>query len=116
MLPYCGRSMLEGQVRDLQAQEYLYWHLTGTQVRGDREKEGEGGREREENQAGLESESQRRKERKQHAPGMAPPGVRTHKCSPIGHWCLTHSWACGQLTMCHAVAAAVAAAAAAAGR
>jgi hypothetical protein len=24
--------MLEGQVRDLQAQEYLYWHLTGTQV------------------------------------------------------------------------------------
>jgi hypothetical protein len=32
MLPYCGRSMLEGQVRDLQAQEYLYWHLTGTQV------------------------------------------------------------------------------------
>ena len=34
MLPYCGRSMLEGQVRDLQAQEYLYWHLTGTQVRG----------------------------------------------------------------------------------
>jgi hypothetical protein len=22
----------EGQVRDLQAQEYLYWHLTGTQV------------------------------------------------------------------------------------
>jgi hypothetical protein len=25
--------MLEGQVRDLQAQEYLYWHLTGTQVK-----------------------------------------------------------------------------------
>jgi hypothetical protein len=26
--------MLEGQVRDLQAKEYLYWHLTGTQVWG----------------------------------------------------------------------------------
>jgi hypothetical protein len=32
MLPYCGRTMLEGLVRDLQAKEYLYWHLTGTQV------------------------------------------------------------------------------------
>ncbi|KAF8056255.1 UGP3 [Scenedesmus sp. PABB004] len=32
MLPYCGRSMLEGLLRDLQAREYLYWQLTGTQV------------------------------------------------------------------------------------
>eukprot|EP00775_Hariotina_reticulata_P001593 gene1593-1933_t len=32
MLPYCGRSMMEGLVRDLQAKEYLYWQLTGTQV------------------------------------------------------------------------------------
>lgn len=32
MLPYCGRTMLEGLMRDLQAKEYLYWHLTGTQV------------------------------------------------------------------------------------
>jgi hypothetical protein len=43
MLPYCGRSMLEGQVRDLQAQEYLYWHLTGTQVGGSRKGKGGGG-------------------------------------------------------------------------
>eukprot|EP00879_Flechtneria_rotunda_P005108 GHRR01005389.1.p1 GENE.GHRR01005389.1~~GHRR01005389.1.p1 ORF type:complete len:883 (+),score=260.17 GHRR01005389.1:598-3246(+) len=32
MLPYCGRTMMEGLIRDLQAKEYLYWHLTGTQV------------------------------------------------------------------------------------
>jgi hypothetical protein len=32
MLPYCGRSMMEGLIRDLQAKEYLYWQLTGTQV------------------------------------------------------------------------------------
>jgi hypothetical protein len=29
MLPYCGRTMLEALVRDLQAREHLYWHLTG---------------------------------------------------------------------------------------
>jgi hypothetical protein len=34
MLPYCGRSMMEGLIRDLQAKEYLYWQLTGTQVSG----------------------------------------------------------------------------------
>jgi hypothetical protein len=32
MLLYCGRSMMEGLIRDLQAKEYLYWQLTGTQV------------------------------------------------------------------------------------
>lgn len=32
MLPYCGRPMLAGLLRDLAAREYLYWHLTGTQV------------------------------------------------------------------------------------
>lgn len=34
MLPYLGRPILEGLLRDLQAREYLYWHLTGTQVGG----------------------------------------------------------------------------------
>lgn len=32
MLPYCGRPMMEGLVRDLQAREYLYYQLTGQQV------------------------------------------------------------------------------------
>lgn len=32
MLPYCGRSMLELLVRDLQGREYLRWKLTGQQV------------------------------------------------------------------------------------
>ncbi|WIA22182.1 hypothetical protein OEZ85_004516 [Tetradesmus obliquus] len=32
MLPYCGRPMMAGLIRDLQAKEYLYWQLTGTQV------------------------------------------------------------------------------------
>eukprot|EP00955_Chlamydomonas_euryale_P045004 353034-Chlamydomonas_euryale.AAC.1 len=32
MLPYCGRTMLEGLMRDLQAREYLYYRLTGTQL------------------------------------------------------------------------------------
>ncbi|KAK9827994.1 hypothetical protein WJX81_006283, partial [Elliptochloris bilobata] len=31
MLPYCGRTLLEGLLRDLQAREYLYWRLNGTQ-------------------------------------------------------------------------------------
>jgi hypothetical protein len=26
-LHYCGRSMMEGLIRDLQAKEYLYWQL-----------------------------------------------------------------------------------------
>jgi hypothetical protein len=34
-LPYCGCSTMEGLTRDLQAKEYLYWQLTGTQVRSD---------------------------------------------------------------------------------
>jgi hypothetical protein len=34
MLPYLGRPILEGLLRDLQAREYLYWQLTGTQVGG----------------------------------------------------------------------------------
>jgi hypothetical protein len=29
----CSRSMMEGLIRDLQAKEYLYWQMTGTQVR-----------------------------------------------------------------------------------
>jgi hypothetical protein len=33
MLPYCGRTMMEGLVRDLQAREYLFYRLTGQQVR-----------------------------------------------------------------------------------
>ena len=32
MLPYCGRTMLEGLMRDVQAREYLYFRLTGLQV------------------------------------------------------------------------------------
>lgn len=32
MLPYCGRTMMEGLMRDLQAREYLYFRLTGRQV------------------------------------------------------------------------------------
>ncbi|KAK9833071.1 hypothetical protein WJX74_006343 [Apatococcus lobatus] len=32
MLPYCGRTLLEGLVRDLQAREFLYWKLNGRQV------------------------------------------------------------------------------------
>ena len=32
MLPYCGRSMLEVLMRDLQAREHLYFRLTGRQV------------------------------------------------------------------------------------
>ncbi|XP_030446989.1 UTP--glucose-1-phosphate uridylyltransferase 3, chloroplastic [Syzygium oleosum] len=31
MLPYCGRTLLEGLVRDLQAREYLYFKLYGKQ-------------------------------------------------------------------------------------
>lgn len=31
-LPFCGRSLLEGLVRDLEAREYLYFHLFGEQV------------------------------------------------------------------------------------
>nr|XP_016482783.1 PREDICTED: UTP--glucose-1-phosphate uridylyltransferase 3, chloroplastic-like [Nicotiana tabacum] len=31
MLPYCGRSLLEGLIRDLQAREYLYFKLYGKQ-------------------------------------------------------------------------------------
>jgi len=34
MLPYSGRTMLEGLIRDLQAREYLYFKLTGEQVSG----------------------------------------------------------------------------------
>ena len=33
MLPYCGRSLLAGMVRDLQAREALHHRLTGVQVR-----------------------------------------------------------------------------------
>jgi hypothetical protein len=32
VLPYAGRPMIEGLVRDLQAREYLYWRLTGRQI------------------------------------------------------------------------------------
>ncbi|MEW5314809.1 MAG: hypothetical protein WDW38_006278 [Sanguina aurantia] len=32
MLPYCGRTMMEGLIRDLQAREYLYYKLTGVQL------------------------------------------------------------------------------------
>ncbi|KAJ9518576.1 hypothetical protein QJQ45_018602 [Haematococcus lacustris] len=32
MLPYCGRTMMEGLMRDLQAREFLYYKLTGQQV------------------------------------------------------------------------------------
>ncbi|KAG1679276.1 hypothetical protein FOA52_009306 [Chlamydomonas sp. UWO 241] len=32
MLPYCGRTMLEGLLRDLQAREHLYYRLTGVQL------------------------------------------------------------------------------------
>lgn len=32
MLPYCGRTLLEGLVRDLQAREALHWRLTARQV------------------------------------------------------------------------------------
>ncbi len=32
MLLYCGRSLLEGLLRDLQAREWLYYKLTGRQV------------------------------------------------------------------------------------
>ncbi|KAM7275795.1 hypothetical protein ACFE04_017661 [Oxalis oulophora] len=31
MLPYCGRTLLEGLIRDLQAREYLYYKLYGKQ-------------------------------------------------------------------------------------
>ncbi|XP_057523230.1 UTP--glucose-1-phosphate uridylyltransferase 3, chloroplastic [Amaranthus tricolor] len=31
MLPYCGRTLLEGLIRDLQAREYLYFKLYGKQ-------------------------------------------------------------------------------------
>ncbi|KAK9742332.1 hypothetical protein RND81_03G164700 [Saponaria officinalis] len=31
MLPFCGRTLLEGLIRDLQAREYLYFKLYGTQ-------------------------------------------------------------------------------------
>lgn len=31
MLPYCGRTLLEGLVRDLQAREFLYFKLNGKQ-------------------------------------------------------------------------------------
>ncbi|KAK9823989.1 hypothetical protein WJX72_006832 [[Myrmecia] bisecta] len=31
MLPYCGRTLLEGLIRDLQAREYLYYQLKGFQ-------------------------------------------------------------------------------------
>ncbi|KAH9612052.1 hypothetical protein KSS87_005833 [Heliosperma pusillum] len=31
MLPYCGRTLLEGLIRDLQAREYLYFKLYGRQ-------------------------------------------------------------------------------------
>lgn len=33
MLPYCGRTMMEGLLRDLQAREAMYYRLTGKQVR-----------------------------------------------------------------------------------
>lgn len=32
MLPYCGRTLLESLLRDLQAREVLHWRLTGRQV------------------------------------------------------------------------------------
>eukprot|EP00798_Chlamydomonas_sp_ICE-L_P025555 gene25555-11203_t len=32
MLKYCGRTMLEGLIRDLQGREFLYYKLTGTQL------------------------------------------------------------------------------------
>jgi hypothetical protein len=32
LLPYCGRTMIEGLVRDLQAREYLYYKLYGRQL------------------------------------------------------------------------------------
>jgi UTP---glucose-1-phosphate uridylyltransferase len=32
MLPYCGRPMLEGLLRDLQAREYLHFRIFGTQL------------------------------------------------------------------------------------
>lgn len=32
MLQYCGRTMLENLLRDLQAREYLYYRLTGQQL------------------------------------------------------------------------------------
>ncbi len=32
MLPYCGRSMMEVLMRDLQAREFLYFKLTGQQL------------------------------------------------------------------------------------
>lgn len=32
VLPYCGRTLLEGLLRDLQAREYLHWRLTGRQI------------------------------------------------------------------------------------
>jgi hypothetical protein len=32
ILPYCGRSLLEALIRDLEAREYLYFKVTGTQV------------------------------------------------------------------------------------
>eukprot|EP00887_Chlorella_sp_A99_P002643 scaffold6.g2643.t1 len=32
VLQYCGRSLLENLMRDLQAREYLYWHLHGRQL------------------------------------------------------------------------------------
>ncbi|KAF5201789.1 Utp--glucose-1-phosphate uridylyltransferase 3 protein [Thalictrum thalictroides] len=31
MLPYCGRTLLEGLIRDLQAREYLYYKMYGKQ-------------------------------------------------------------------------------------
>lgn len=32
LLPFCGRSLLEGLVRDVQAREFLYYKLTGKQI------------------------------------------------------------------------------------
>jgi len=32
-LDFCGRTLLEGMIRDLEAREYLYYQLTGKQVR-----------------------------------------------------------------------------------
>ncbi len=31
-LPFCGRTLLEGLIRDIEAREYLYYHLFGEQV------------------------------------------------------------------------------------
>ncbi|MES2122565.1 MAG: hypothetical protein V4492_07300, partial [Chlamydiota bacterium] len=31
-LPFCGRTLLEGLIRDVEAREYLYYHLFGEQV------------------------------------------------------------------------------------